>query len=105
VGEFLNSYVLAKIKVWMKGRFLFVRTISSTIVGEAFDTCIFVMIAFYGVLPNELLLTIIVSNYIFKLLVEVVLTPVTYLVIGFLKKSEGVDVYDTFTDFNPFRVE
>src|SRR3989339_2267294 len=64
VGEFLNSYVLAKVKVFMKGRFLFIRTISSTIVGEAFDTCIFVMIAFYGVLPNDLLLTIIVSHYI-----------------------------------------
>jgi uncharacterized integral membrane protein (TIGR00697 family) len=104
-GEFSNSYILAKIKIWMNGRMLWVRTILSTVVGEGLDTIIFVMIAFYGVLPNELLIAVIVSNYIFKIGVEVVFTPVTYLVIGFLKRKEGIDVYDRGTNFNPFALE
>ncbi|MFA6917353.1 MAG: queuosine precursor transporter [Candidatus Gracilibacteria bacterium] len=105
VGEFSNSYILAKLKIWMEGRKLWFRTISSTVVGEFFDTIIFVMIAFYGVLPKELLITVIVSNYIFKVGIEVIFTPITYLVVGYLKKSEGVDVYDKGTNFNPFRIE
>ncbi|MFA7685380.1 MAG: queuosine precursor transporter [Candidatus Gracilibacteria bacterium] len=105
VGEFTNSYVLAKIKIWMNGRKLWVRTISSTIIGEGFDTIIFVMIAFYGVLPNDLLIAVIVSNYIFKVGIEVLFTPITYLVVGTLKKKEGVDVYDKGTNFNPFVIE
>lgn len=104
-GEFSNSYILAKIKIWMNGRRLWMRTIASTVVGEGFDTIIFVMIAFYGVLPPGLLLAVIVSNYIFKVGVEVIFTPLTYLVVGYLKRSEGVDVYDRGTNFNPFRVE
>ncbi|MDD3861793.1 MAG: queuosine precursor transporter [Candidatus Gracilibacteria bacterium] len=105
VGEFTNSYVLAKIKVWMKGKKLWVRTISSTIIGQGFDTLIFVLLAFYGVLPNSLLIAVIVSNYIFKVGVEVLFTPITYLIVGKLKKDEGVDVYDKDTNFNPFRIE
>ena len=105
VGEFTNSYVLAKIKIWMNGRKLWVRTITSTIIGEGFDTLIFVMLAFYGELSNELLIAVIVSNYVFKVGIEVLFTPVTYLVVGTLKKSEGVDVYDEGTDFNPFKIE
>ena len=105
VGEFSNSYILAKIKIWMNGRKLWIRTITSTIVGEGFDTIIFVMVAFYGVLPKELLIAVVVSNYIFKVGVEVIFTPITYLVVGYLKKSEGVDVYDKGTNFNPFRIE
>lgn len=101
-GEFSNSFVLAKMKIWTSGRFLWMRTIGSTLVGEGFDTLLFCLIAFYGVLPSELLLVIIVSNYIFKVGVEVVFTPLTYLVVGFLKKHEGVDVYDRGTNFNPF---
>lgn len=104
VGEFSNSYILAKIKIWMEGRMLWVRTIGSTLVGEGFDTLIFVLVAFTGVVPNELLIAIIVSNYIFKVGVEVVFTPITYLIVGFLKRSEGVDVYDKGTNFNPFRI-
>ena len=104
-GEFSNSYILAKIKIWMNGRKLWIRTISSTMVGEAFDTLIFVLIAFYGVLPNDLLLTVIISNYVFKVGVEVIFTPITYLIVGRLKRSEGVDVYDRDTNFNPFRIE
>lgn len=105
VGEFSNSYILAKIKIWMEGKWLWVRTISSTLVGEGLDTIIFVLIAFYGVLPNELLIAIIISNYIFKVGVEVLFTPLTYLIVGFLKRSEGVDVYDRGTKFNPFRLK
>jgi len=105
IGEFANSYVLAKIKVLMKGKFLFVRTITSTIFGEFFDTLIFVLIAFYGVLDNDLLIAVIVSNYIFKVGVEVIFTPVTYIIVKFLKKKEGVDVYDNNTNFNPFTLE
>lgn len=105
-GEFSNSFVLAKMKVWMSGKFLWMRTITSTLVGEAFDTMIFVLIAFYGVtgFSNDLLLTIVISNYIFKVGVEVLFTPVTYAVSGFLKKKENEDYYDRNTNFNPFKV-
>lgn len=104
-GEFLNSYVLAKIKIWMNGKHLWVRTITSTLVGEGADTLIFVMIAFWGVLPSELLIAVILSNYIFKVGVEVLFTPFTYLIVRFLKKSEGIDVYDRGTNFNPFAIK
>jgi hypothetical protein len=104
-GEFLNSYVLAKMKIIMSGKMLWVRTISSTILGELVDTVIFVSIAFYGILDEKLLLVVIVSNYVFKVLVEIVFTPITYLIVGYLKKSESVDVYDKKTNFNPFKLE
>ncbi|NDK08090.1 queuosine precursor transporter [Candidatus Gracilibacteria bacterium] len=103
-GEFTNSYILAKIKVKMKGKYLWVRTISSTLVGELFDTMIFVLIAFYGVFDNELLKTIIISNYVFKVGVEVLFTPLTYLIVNKLKKAEKEDYYDTKTDFNPLKI-
>ena len=101
-GEFSNSYILAKIKIAMKGKMLWVRTISSTLVGEGIDTTIFVLIAFLGVLPNSLLVAIIISNYVFKVGIEVLMTPVTYIVVNFLKKKEGIDFYDYKTNFNPF---
>jgi uncharacterized integral membrane protein (TIGR00697 family) len=101
-GEFSNSYVLAKMKVAMKGRVLWARTIGSTIIGEAIDTSIFVMIAFYGALPGPLLWTVAVSNYVFKVGIEVLFTPLTYAAVRFLKKAEKVDHYDTTTNFNPF---
>lgn len=110
-GEFSNSYILAKIKIWMKGRKLWVRTILSTLVGEGIDTVLFVLIAFYGVDfgcgadCNSVLATIIFSNYVFKVGVEILFTPFTYLIVRFLKKNEGVDVYDTDTNFNPFKLE
>jgi hypothetical protein len=103
-GEFSNSYILAKMKVWTKGRWLWARTIGSTIVGEFVDCLLFVAIAFYGVMPNGLLLSILVSNYVFKVAVEVIFTPVTYIVVNRLKKSEHEDYYDYHTDFNPFAV-
>ncbi|MFA4891083.1 MAG: queuosine precursor transporter [Candidatus Gracilibacteria bacterium] len=106
-GEFSNSYILAKMKIWMSGRHLWIRTIGSTLVGEGIDTLLFVFIAFYGAewATPQMLLTIIVSNYIFKVGVEVLFTPVTYAIVGFLKRSEGVDVYDRGTNFNPFRLK
>ena len=102
VGEFSNSYVLAKIKIWMQGKKLRVRTIGSTIVGELFDTLIFVLIAFWGVIDTPLLITLLVSNYIFKVGVEVLFTPVTYRVVAQLKRREQEDYYDIDTNFNPF---
>jgi queuosine precursor transporter len=101
-GEFANSFVLAKLKIATEGRWLWTRTIGSTLVGEALDTAIFLSIAFLGVLPNELLLTVFVSNYVFKVGTEVVLTPVTYQVVRFLKRAESEDYYDRGTNFSPF---
>ena len=101
-GEFSNSYVLARMKIFTKGRWLFSRTIGSTIVGEGIDTVFFVCIAFAGAIPGSTLMAVIVSNYVFKVGFEVVATPLTYGVVGFLKKREQVDVYDYNTNFNPF---
>ncbi len=103
-GEFSNSYILAKLKVRMEGKKLWVRTIGSTIIGEGLDTVLFVVIAFYGVLPDALLISILFSNYIFKVLIEVAFTPLTYLVVDLLKSAEGIDVYDKHTNFNPFKL-
>ncbi len=105
IGEFLNSFTLAKLKVFTKGRFLWVRTIGSTAIGQALDTAIFIAIAFTGVLPVTLLISVFVSNYIFKVLFEVFATPLTYKTVDFLKKNERVDVYDIKTDFNPFHLK
>lgn len=101
-GAFSNSFILAKMKVWTKGKWLWTRTIGSTLVGELVDSSIFILIAFFGILPNSLLITLIVSNYLFKSAVEILFTPVTYKVVKFLKAKEGEDVYDTNTNFNPF---
>lgn len=103
-GEFANSFVLAKMKVATEGRWLWTRTIGSTLVGEGIDTVVFVLVAFYGVLPNALLWAVLVSNYIFKVGVEVLFTPVTYRVVAFLKRAEHENYYDVDTDFNPFVV-
>jgi uncharacterized integral membrane protein (TIGR00697 family) len=103
-GEFSNSYTLAKMKIWTGGRWLWTRTIGSTLVGEGVDTLLFVMIAFAGTMPGPLLWSIITSNYVFKVGVEAAMTPVTYWVASFLKRAEHEDVYDVGTDFNPFKV-
>jgi uncharacterized integral membrane protein (TIGR00697 family) len=103
-GEFSNSYVLAKMKIWSQGRWLWTRTIGSTLVGEGVDTLLFVTIAFAGTLPWSLFWSIVVSNYVFKVGLEAAMTPVTYRITDSLKGSEGVDVYDVGTDFNPFRL-
>jgi uncharacterized integral membrane protein (TIGR00697 family) len=106
-GEFVNSFVLAKMKVWTNGRALWTRTIGSTIFGEAVDSTIFYPLAFYntGIIPNEALLTVMVAQFVTKTLVEVAFTPVTYAIVGFLKRAEHEDYYDRDTDFNPFRLQ
>jgi len=102
-GEFSNSYVLAKMKIRTEGRHLWMRTIGSTLVGEGLDTVIFVTLACaFGVFPWAIALSLILANYIFKVGIEVLLTPVTYRVVAFLKRSEAEDYYDRGTDFNPF---
>ncbi|NJO69272.1 MAG: queuosine precursor transporter [Bacteroidetes bacterium] len=103
-GEFSNSYILSRLKIRTKGKYLWLRTISSTLIGEGIDTAIFCFVAFYGILPTDLLLSVIISNYIFKCLVEILLTPVTYKVVGFLKREEGVDYYDHGINYNPFSI-
>ncbi len=101
-GEFVNSYVLAKMKIWTGGRKLWTRTIGSTVFGQAVDSLIFYPIAFLGVWSPEAVLTVMVTNWVLKVLWEVVLTPVTYAIVGWLKQREGVDVFDHDTNFSPF---
>ena len=107
VGEFTNSFVLAKLKIATKGRWLWTRTIGSTLVGEGLDTVIFISIAFWGIIPPQLILTTILTQWVFKVVYEVVATPFTYWVVGFLKRRENLDTYDYRTNFNPlqFRTE
>jgi uncharacterized integral membrane protein (TIGR00697 family) len=100
-GEFTNSVILAKLKVRTQGRWLWSRTIGSTLVGELVDTAVFLLIAFYGVWPNDLLWTVFVSNYIFKCGVEIAFTPITYQIVNALKRAEREDYFDRDTDFNP----
>ena len=100
-GEFLNAFVLAKLKLRTAGRHLWLRTIGSTILGQAVDSALFVTVAFAGVLPANALAVAVVSQWAAKVLYETVATPLTYLVVRFLKRSEGVDYYDRDTRFNP----
>ena len=104
-GEFSNSYILSRMKVKMAGKYLWMRTIGSTLVGEGIDTLIFCLIAFYGRMPDSLLFSIVVSNYIFKCGIEILFTPVTYVFVGFLKRKEHEDHYDYGINYNPFTLE
>lgn len=101
-GEFVNSYVMARMKVWTKGKMLWSRTIGSTVVGQGVDSLIFYPLAFYGEWETSQVITVMVTNWLLKVSWEVVLTPVTYAVVGWLKRREGVEVFDTATDFTPF---
>lgn len=103
-GEFANSYVLARMKVWMEGRRLWARTIGSTVVGEGVDSLVFYPLAFWGVWPDDLVLKVMATNYVLKVLWEVVLTPVTYRVVAALKKAESEDYFDRDTNFSPFKI-
>ena len=103
-GEFVNSYVLARMKIWTRGRHLWTRTIGSTLVGQGIDSLIFYPLAFYGVWSNSLLIEILLTQWALKVAWEALLTPVTYAAVGWLKRREGVDVYDEDTDFTPFRM-
>ena len=103
-GEFTNSFVLAKMKVLTKGRFLWARTIGSTVLGELADSLIFYPLAFLGVWPTELVIKVMISNYLLKCAWEVIMTPFTYKLVAFLKKHEREDFFDTNTDFSPFNI-
>lgn len=103
-GEFANSFVLAKMKLMTNGRFLWMRTIGSTVVGQGLDSLIFYPLAFYGLAgwPIEQLWQVVLSQWVIKTAWEALLTPFTYAVVGFLKRSEGAEVFDTDTNFSPF---
>ncbi|MEK7644368.1 MAG: queuosine precursor transporter [Patescibacteria group bacterium] len=104
IGQFANSMVLSKMKVKTAGKHLWMRTIASTIVGEGLDSLIFITIAFTGVMPGAVIGGLILTQWIFKVLFEAVLTPVTYAVVKYLKKKEAIDVYDTDSGFKPFSI-
>jgi queuosine precursor transporter len=102
VGEFANSFVLAKMKLWTRGKHLWSRTIGSTVIGQGVDSLIFYPLAFFGIWTTDQVLTVMVTNWAMKVVWEALLTPVTYAAVGWLKRQEGVDVYDEDTDFTPF---
>jgi uncharacterized integral membrane protein (TIGR00697 family) len=104
-GSFVNSYVLAKMKVAMEGRHLWMRTIGSTICGEFVDSSLFYVIAFYGIWSDSQLITVMVAQYVLKTSWEVIMTPVTYKVVAFLKRKENEDYYDKDTNFTPFQLK
>jgi uncharacterized integral membrane protein (TIGR00697 family) len=104
-GEFANSFTLAKLKVVTEGRMLWSRTIGSTVVGEACDTVVFYPLAFYGTWSNELLVSVMIANYIIKVMWEVFATPITYVVVSALKRAEREDFFDRDTKFTPFSLE
>ncbi len=106
-GEFVNSFVLAKMKVWTEGRYQRTRFVASTMAGEAVDSAIFYPLAFYnsGIMPNELVWVLTVSQFVTKTVVEIGFLPLTTRIVAFLKRAEGVDHYDRDTDFNPFAIK
>lgn len=105
VGDFVNAYILARLKVRMKGHHLWMRTIGSTIFGQGVDSLIFYPIAFYGIWDNSTLFVVLVFNFCFKVGIEIIMTPATYLAVGFLKQREAVDHYDDDTNFTPFALD
>lgn len=105
LGEFVNSFVLAKMKLFSAGKYLWMRTIGSTVLGEFADSLVFYPIAFYGTWSNEQLISVMIGNYFIKVLWEVLATPFTYLIVDFLKRAEQVDYFDKNTNFNPFSLE
>jgi len=107
-GSFSNSFVMSKMKVFTKGKFLWIRTIGSTVVGEFIDSILFVLIAFLGLYPISILLIMALSNYLFKTFIEIIFTPITYKIIKFMKKYEGFDKFDTdynLKDYTPFSLK
>jgi queuosine precursor transporter len=104
VGEFANAFVLAKMKIATGGRWLWARTIGSTIVGQALDSAVFIILAFAGTIPNTVLASAIVTQWLVKSAYEALATPLTYAAINFLKRADGSDAYDLATRFNPFRI-
>ncbi len=102
VGEFANAFTLARLKVLTRGRWLWTRTIGSTIVGQAFDTFLVMFISFAGQVSQSTLIRLMLSSYLIKVVYEILATPLTYAGVGWLKHREGVDAFDAHTDFNPF---
>ncbi len=103
LGEFTNSYILARMKILTRGRWLWTRTIGSTLVGQLIDSGIFITLAFVGIVPHAILLRMAVSQWLFKVAYETLVTPITCIVVGAVKKREGVDTYDYETSFNPLK--
>lgn len=103
VGEFVNSFVLAKLKVATSGRLLWLRTIGSTVLGQLVDSGVFITVAFLGVFPGDQVLRLVVAQWLFKVAYEAAATPLTYAVVGWLKRREGIDHFDAGTDFTPLR--
>lgn len=104
-GEFCNSYVLARLKILTQGKYLWTRTIGSTVVGQGVDTALFVLLAFLGEFSTPLLIKTILSGYAFKVFYEALVTPITYLIVNWLKRAEGINIYDVQTDFTPFSLK
>ena len=104
-GEFINSYVMARMKIWTGGKHLWSRTIGSTVAGQGIDSIIFYPLAFGGIWSNEQVISVMLTNWLLKVGWEVVLTPVTYGVVGWLKRKEGVDIFDEGTNFSPFKTK
>lgn len=104
-GEFSNSYVLAKMKIWTKWKLFWARAIWSTIIWQGIDTIIFVIIAFAGTLPRAIIRAIVITNYVFKVLIEILLLPLTYKIVHYLKRVEKEDYYDHNTNFSPFNIK
>jgi queuosine precursor transporter len=104
LGEFANSFVLAKMKIATEGKWLWSRTITSTLIGQGLDSLVFITLAFGGAIPFSSLLTAIVTQWLAKTIYEALATPFTYLIVNFLKKRERIDVYDRHTRFSPFRL-
>jgi uncharacterized integral membrane protein (TIGR00697 family) len=105
LGEFSNSFVLAKMKILTNGKYLWMRTIGSTIVGEGVDSLVFYPVAFVGIWSNDLVVKVMITNYLIKVGWEAVITPFTYIVVNFLKRAENEDYYDRKTNFTPFSIE
>ena len=105
VGDFVNAYVLARMKVWMAGRHLWMRTIGSTLFGQGIDSLIFYPVAFFGIWDTQILATVLVFNFSFKVAVEVLMTPATYVAVAVLKRREKLDFYDHDTNFTPFALD
>jgi uncharacterized integral membrane protein (TIGR00697 family) len=104
-GDFVNAYVLAKMKILTSGRYLWTRTIGSTMVGQSVDSLIFYPVAFYGVWSTEGLIAVVLFNFAFKVSIEIIMTPVTYKAVSTLKKLEDEDYYDVSTNFSPFKLD
>jgi queuosine precursor transporter len=105
IGDFVNAYVMARMKLWTRGRYLWTRTIGSTILGQGVDSLVFYPIAFYGIWSTDSLFTVLFFNFAFKTSVEIVMTPATYAAVAYLKRAEDEDYYDENTDFTPFSLK